>query len=427
MEPGTETEIAQILAGAELWARAGGPDGPGAGDDRPTIELVAGWEDGHPPCAPFAGSGPGEATGPGTAGEACHRCPTGLVERVLATRRAASEPCPHGVRLLAFPAPAGAAGSVAVLRLAGPGAAGTPRLPAGATVHRAAHRLRDPAGLTAWQAEQRMRGATRLRTATDALTRLVAATEVERRGPSATDPETPRADDRDARLVAFARESVREAAATQTRAADALHDTAGQSMVAAHRFLEAARASLAASRPDAAAGQLDAAQERLLAAIREVRAVLVTLVPPGLEELGLPGALEIMLRERVPDGIATTVTGQLPRLARWLELDLLTLTRQAVERAASRPGARTIHITLRAAGAQGIITVTDDGADQATDEPPDRADPLALGRRVAWLGGEVELSRPPEGGTTIRIAVPIETPEASEHPDAPPPAPGASR
>ncbi len=100
-----------------------------------------------------------------------------------------------------------------------------------------------------------------------------------------------------ASLSSLAREVRREAEAGRTRAAHELHDTAAQSMISAHRFLEAAGTSLDRAQTDAAGDHLRAAQERLLTAIHEVRSVLNTLVPPGLEELGPAGALEIYLRD----------------------------------------------------------------------------------------------------------------------------------
>ena len=104
------------------------------------------------------------------------------------------------------------------------------------------------------------------------------------------------------RLDTLARETLRESEQARTHIAHTLHDTAAQSMVSAHRFMEAARASLGGPRPEVAPQHLDAAQERLLAAIREVRLVLNTLVPPGLEELGIANALRIYVRDNVPGG-----------------------------------------------------------------------------------------------------------------------------
>jgi signal transduction histidine kinase len=107
----------------------------------------------------------------------------------------------------------------------------------------------------------------RAETATAALAQLLATAEsFERR---ATEAE------------ALARALRGDAAAGNERVAHALHDTVAQSLVTAHRFLEAARASLAAGRTDAAASQLESAQAAVLEAIGEVREVIGTVRLPG--------------------------------------------------------------------------------------------------------------------------------------------------
>ena len=113
------------------------------------------------------------------------------------------------------------------------------------------------------QSDSRGRGADD--TATAALAQLISTTEAfEQRATAA-----------EARVV-----DVRAAAERRDeRTANALHDRAMQSMVTAHRFLEAARSSLAASESEAAAGHVDHAQEAVLTAIQEMREVIETLRP----------------------------------------------------------------------------------------------------------------------------------------------------
>jgi signal transduction histidine kinase len=68
-----------------------------------------------------------------------------------------------------------------------------------------------------------------------------------------------------------------EAERRDERAAHALHDGAMQSMVTAHRSLEAARSALAAAETDAATSHVDRAQEAVRSAMQEVRDVIATL------------------------------------------------------------------------------------------------------------------------------------------------------
>ena len=113
------------------------------------------------------------------------------------------------------------------------------------------------------QSDSRGRGADD--TATAALAQLISTTEAfEQR---ATAAEALAADERAG------------TAQREERAAHALHDGAMQSMVTAHRFLEAARSSLAAAEPDAAAGHVDHAQEAVQSAMQEVREAIEALRP----------------------------------------------------------------------------------------------------------------------------------------------------
>lgn len=104
-------------------------------------------------------------------------------------------------------------------------------------------------------------------TATAALAQLVATTEEFQRRASAAE--------------ALARATQDEARQGNERVAHALHDTVAQSLVSAHRFLEAARASMAAGRPDAASEQLESAQAAVLEAIAELRTVIDGLAARG--------------------------------------------------------------------------------------------------------------------------------------------------
>ena len=107
----------------------------------------------------------------------------------------------------------------------------------------------------------------RAETATAALAQLLATTEEFQR--------------RAADAEALARATQGEAELGRERVAHALHDTVAQSLVTAHRFLEAARASLAADRSDAATQQLETAQAAVLEAIAELRRVIDGLAGPG--------------------------------------------------------------------------------------------------------------------------------------------------
>jgi signal transduction histidine kinase len=436
VHPEADAEISRILAGAELWvrldrvpqgnaaaavtepgAREGGGREPGSREpvtDGP-MAMIAGWEDGFPACAPFAA---------GDGADDCRGCPVGLVGAVLRSRRAMTERCQYGIRLLAFPAPAGSCEGVGVLRLDQDTTDDAPAID-GAAVLGAARRLRRPGSLAAWQADQRARGAERRRTAAAALAQMIATTEEFHRLYTTADRDRGSAEQAATRLDTLARETLRESERARTDIAHTLHDTAAQSMVSAHRFMEAARASLSGPRPEAATAHLDAAGERLLAAIREIRLVLNTLVPPGLEELGLANALRIYVRDDVPEGIETAVQGELPRSENWLEAGLFAMAVEAIRNAVQHAEASHIRIDLRASRGRGIISVTDDGIGfdpaAARRRTQEGMGLMGMTRRAVWLGGRVDVTSRPGAGTTIRISAPLDEPGGAVEADVPTP------
>ena len=107
----------------------------------------------------------------------------------------------------------------------------------------------------------------RATTATAALAQLVATTEEFQRRAIAAE--------------ALAHAAQGQAQLANERVAHGLHDTVAQSLVSAHRFLEAARASQAVGRHDVASEQLDNAQAAVLEAIAELRTVIESLAAPG--------------------------------------------------------------------------------------------------------------------------------------------------
>lgn len=426
MQPAQEPAVHRILAGAEYWVRLDGAAENGAastsmpkagtgspGDTTPDdrLVMVAGWEDGHPPCAAFVAS---------DGGADCRGCTQGTATSVLRTGRATIDRCTFGITLLGFPAPAGSRESAVVLRL-GNGESVDRDLPTGPEILAAARSLRRPKGLAAWQAEQRTRGAERRRTAAAALAQMIATTEEFHRLYTSADRDRGSAEQAATRLDSLARETLRESDEARTQIAHVLHDTAAQSMVSAHRFLEAARASLTGSRPEVAPRHLDAAQERLLTAIREVRLVLNTLVPPGLEELGLANALQIYVRDSVPDTIGVEITGDLPRTENWLEAGLFAMAVEAISNAVQHAAAERIRIGLRASRGRGIITVTDDGIGfdpaAARRHTKEGMGLIGLTRRASWLGGRVDVMSRPGSGTTIRISASLPAAEGAGEPD----------
>jgi signal transduction histidine kinase len=404
---------ARQLLGAELWESGGGS---------PVARFLAGWEDGSTFCAAVCSTDLGLAF--------CRACPSEVANRAMSRRRASSALCPAGVRLLAFPAPAGSPDRVAVLRVAPPTAAAAVAIAdrvriAPAVLRRAARRaeaangpaslsaartLRDAGRNRTWQVDQRAHGADRRRAAAQALAQMIATSEELQALYRASKRQRLELE-RNRRLVErLARETLRAKDEERSRIAHEIHDTAAQSMVSAFRFLDAARVASGANgqEPDP---MLVSATDRLLTAIQEVRSVLARLLPPGLEELGLADALRTRVEALVQEGPAGEVIGDLPRLESWVEQALYGMASEAVSNAVRHGRPTTIRIELGLSGDRVVILVTDDGIgfDSST---VGRTEASGLGlvgltRQASWLGGSAKVTSGPAAGTTVRISIPL--------------------
>jgi signal transduction histidine kinase len=435
--------IAGHLAGAELWARvdaeaggateAGGALQPGTtraaegGDPAPLPEvaLISGWEDGEPFCATICSTDVGL--------QFCRRCPEELAARVLATGRAARGACRAGGRLLGFPAPRGSRLTAAVLRVGPPNprdaaavsdrtrvaptalrrAARQAPPPNGRAARAAARVLRHPDGLFDWQVQQRARGSDRRRTATAALAQMVATSQEFYELYRDSQRQRRELERNQRRLDRLARQTLQASDLERARIAHQIHDTAAQSMVSAFRFLDAARAYAAGHAGGSVDSYLQSASERLVAAIREVRAVLADLVPPGLEELGLAHAIQNRMNALgAESGIGMTLNGNLPRLDGWVEQALYGMTTEAITNAVRHSHAGSIRVELRAARNRAVVTIADDGrgfdpADAERRRAGGGLGLLGISRQSRWLDGTSSVRSRIGSGTLVRISIPI--------------------
>jgi signal transduction histidine kinase len=445
-----ERTVARHLAGAELWARidvaagltefgqfADGREVPPPASDcddpaavvatppAPEVALISGWEDGEPFCATICSTDVGL--------QFCRRCPKDLAARVLRTGRAARGRCQAGGTLLGFPAPRGSRTTAAILRVAPPGqrdaaaVAGGTRVAPGA-LRRAARQappanpraalaaarvLRDPVLLFEWQVQQRARGSDRRRTATAALAQMVATSEEFYELYRASEKQRRELERNQRRLDRLARQTLQASDLERARIAHQIHDTAAQSMVSAFRFLDAARAFANTHPGDSIDAYLESASDRMVTAIKEVRAVLNDLVPPGLEELGLGQAIHSRMKALAAEsGMDMTIDGELPRLDDWVEQALYGMTTEALTNAVRHSRANSVRTQLRATKGRAVVTIEDDGQgfDPAAAERRRQGGGLGLlgiARQTRWLGGAASVRSSIGSGTVVRISIPI--------------------
>jgi signal transduction histidine kinase len=435
-----ERSVARHLAGAELWARVDLPpdESEGRADGAtpvapaapaapaaPVVAFISGWEDGEPFCATICSTDVGL--------QFCRRCPEEVAARVFLTGRAARGRCRAGGALLGFPAPRGSRTTAAILRVGPPGqrdaaaVADRTRVASGAlrraarqapalnprAALAAARALRDPAFLFEWQVQQRARGSDRRRTATAALAQMVATSEEFYELYRDSQKQRRELERNQRRLDRLARQTLQASDLERARIAHQIHDTAAQSMVSAFRFLDAARAYAKGHPGDSIDPYLENASDRLVTAIKEVRAVLNDLVPPGLEELGLGQAIESRMNSLAAEsGMEMTMEGELPRLDDWVEQALYGMTTEALTNAVHHSQARVVKTELRVAKSRAVLTISDNGQgfDPKAAERRRQGGGLGLlgiARQARWLGGVASVRSSIGSGTVVRISIPI--------------------
>ena len=190
-----------------------------------------------------------------------------------------------------------------------------------------------------------------------------------------------------------------------------LHDQAGQLLASVHMALDALGRDLpraAAPRLESVKGLLDGIEEQLRRLSHELR-------PTILDDLGLGPALEF-LAEGVSarNGLAITVENMPEkRLPARVETVLYRIVQEALNNVSKH--ARASAVTIGVRSEDGIITcsIRDDGVGFDVPTVVGRDDGHGIGligirERLARLGGHLEISSTPGGGTELRVTIPQE-------------------
>jgi signal transduction histidine kinase len=183
-----------------------------------------------------------------------------------------------------------------------------------------------------------------------------------------------------------------------------LHDEFGQCMAA----INALAASIACSSGDSPAGVADEARriQRLVEPMmRSLRAMLLRLQPPGLEELGLESCLRSLVADwnaRSATRFELDVTGPLQALSRPVAVNLYRVVQESLTNAVKHAAASTVRVRVTLAPPDDAIRVTveDDGqaAASTSSRPASGFGISGMRERVAALGGRLEAGlREPQG------------------------------
>jgi len=130
--------------------------------------------------------------------------------------------------------------------------------------------------------------------------------------------------------------------------------------------------------------------------------------PGVLEDLGLPSALNSLATDfREASGIPITpgLDPQLPSLTDAQELVLYRIAQEGLTNIARHSAATGVALDLRAEPDRLVLTITDDG--QGLRDAPEGAGIRGMRERAILIGADLALDTGPDGGTVLRLIVPI--------------------
>jgi two-component system sensor histidine kinase UhpB len=206
-----------------------------------------------------------------------------------------------------------------------------------------------------------------------------------------------------------ARAALNAQEAERARTARELHDEVGQSLTAvalqAEQLADAAADSGMSERLDEMARHLQGSLDDLRRIVRKLR-------PEALDDLGLVNAL-IALTSRVGRGaevrIERELSSELPPLSPEHELVIYRVAQESLTNVVRHAQARTAHIALAPEGGEVVLTVRDDGEGMSNPEAADGSGIEGMRERALLLGARLSIESAPARGTTVRLALPVDT------------------
>ncbi|MCD5316556.1 sensor histidine kinase [Kineosporia babensis] len=196
-----------------------------------------------------------------------------------------------------------------------------------------------------------------------------------------------------------------DAHATELRRIErSLHDGTQNKVVAVTMLLGTARRALARENVDRAtvdqiiAQAQDAAEE----ALKELRGVVRSILPPVIEDRGLAGALSGLATNCA---VATVVDVQVPgRCPASVEATAYFVVAEALTNVAKHSGASAAAVRLRRRNERLLIEIEDDGRGGADESAGSGL--VGMRRRVQAHDGSVSVSSPVGGPTMLKVELP---------------------
>jgi signal transduction histidine kinase len=204
-----------------------------------------------------------------------------------------------------------------------------------------------------------------------------------------------------AELTASRARVVAAADRTRRRIERDLHDGTQQRLVSIGLDLRAAEAAVPVDYP-ALKEQLARSAGELGDAVEDLREISRGIHPAILSKGGLEAALKTLARRSaLPVDVDIRVNRRYPEP---VEVAAYYVVSEALTNATKHAQASAVHVALSGTDGMVEISVRDDGVGGA--DPKRGTGLIGLCDRVEALGGKVEITSPPGGGTSMRAAIP---------------------
>jgi two-component system sensor histidine kinase UhpB len=212
------------------------------------------------------------------------------------------------------------------------------------------------------------------------------------------------------RLESERRESARQALMVQERErrriARALHDEVGQTLTGVMLQVE----GLSATIPEELRPQLEALRETARHGTEEVRRIARRLRPEALEELGLQSALAALatsFSEQAGIQVGRRLELEQP-LSQEQELVVYRVAQEALTNVARHALASRVELRLEHCDDRTVLTVRDDGRGLPPESLSSSSGIRGMRERAMLIGAQLSIGTPPNGGTEVRLCIPLE-------------------
>jgi signal transduction histidine kinase/ligand-binding sensor domain-containing protein len=196
----------------------------------------------------------------------------------------------------------------------------------------------------------------------------------------------------------------------RSRIAREIHDTLAQGYVGISVQLEVLAELLRQHKTDDAARRLDETRGYVREGLADARQSIWALRSQDSGETTLPVRLRRMAEAEGGSGLESrfSIFGAYRPLPPGTEREILRVAQEAIHNVKKHAGAKHLFVQLEYGPGEIALEVRDDGQGFATGEPPapGHFGLTGMRERAAAIGGTLEVTSDPGGGTTVRLEAP---------------------